>query len=73
MVAHDGSGNEQYTQIPNDAYVLSHRDLLGLMGTEGLMATTEEMYAFAMATLVNLKNRSESQDRQIASLKRRVA
>lgn len=70
MVYADHNGQRQIRAIPSDAYVLSQKDLIkGMVVTPGdILVSTEDMFEFAIAALVNLKARSEYQTKRINDL-----
>ncbi|MBN3965587.1 phage antirepressor protein [Pseudomonas gregormendelii] len=69
MLYADHNGKRQIKAIPYDAFVLSHKDLIKGMVTPGeIMVSTEDMFEFAMAALVNLKSRSEYQTKRVRDL-----
>lgn len=69
MLYADHTGKRQIKAIPYDACVLSHKDLIKGMVTPGdIMVSTEDMFEFAMAALVNLKSRSEYQTKRVRDL-----
>lgn len=62
LVSFNHVGEQRITEIPHDACVLSHRDLIKGMLTPGeIMVSTEEMFEFAMSALTSLKARSDYQ------------
>ncbi|MOA44062.1 hypothetical protein D3C78_1662900 [compost metagenome] len=71
MVSTNHTGKEQYTLIPTDACVLSHRDLIkAMVATPGdLPVSTEEMFEFVAAGMQNLKQRADYQGQQIRQLR----
>lgn len=72
MVSTDHAGNEQYSSIPTDACVLSHRDLIKGMLTPGeIPVHTDEMFEFIRAVLMNLQGRANTQQRTIRQLRSR--
>ncbi|MGV8864777.1 MAG: Bro-N domain-containing protein [Pseudomonas sp.] len=69
MLYADHTGKRQVKAIPYDACVLSHKDLIKGMVTPGdIMVSTEDMFEFAMAALVNLKSRSDYQTKRVRDL-----
>ena len=74
MVSINYKGEEQYSPIPNDACVLSHRDLIkAMVATPGdLPVSTDEMFELAQAALMNLKSRATVQQHQLRQLRQRV-
>ncbi|SEJ58274.1 P22_AR N-terminal domain-containing protein [Pseudomonas linyingensis] len=69
MVCTDTAGREQYSPIPYDACVMTHKELIQAMVTPGELAvSTEEMFEFSMAALANLKARSDCQSQRVKLL-----
>lgn len=66
LISYDHNGREQVLPVPNDACVMSRREMLEAIVRPGeMMISTEEMYQFAMAALANLKMRMDNQAWQI--------
>lgn len=62
LVSRDHAGNEQRTPVPDDACVMSTRQMLDAIVRPGeLGISTDEMHQFAMAALSNLKMRLDNQ------------
>ena len=58
LVSYDHKGNQKVDKVPANAFVLSHDDLLqGLVLDSDIPVTTEMMFEYAMAALINLKAR----------------
>lgn len=70
MLYADHTGKRQIKAIPYDACVLSHKDLIkGMVSTPGdIPVSTEDMFEFAMAALVNLQARSNYQAKRVRDL-----
>ena len=70
MLYADHNGKRQIKAIPYDACVLSHKDLIkGMISTPGdIPVSTEDMFEFAMAALVNLQARSNYQAKRVRDL-----
>ncbi|MFW4586776.1 Bro-N domain-containing protein [Pseudomonas aeruginosa] len=73
MVFTDHKGEEQYMPIPNDACVMPIREIIRTMvNTPGeIPVSTDEIFEFAQATLLTLKNRSDWQNCQIRQMRMR--
>ncbi len=62
LISRDHAGNEQRTPVPDDACVMSTRQMLDAIVRPGeLGISTDEMHQFAMAALSNLKMRLDNQ------------
>ncbi len=62
LISRDHAGNEQRTPVPDDACVMSTRQMLDAIVRPGeLGISTDEMHQFAMAALANLKMRLDNQ------------
>ncbi|WP_394543691.1 BRO-N domain-containing protein [Azorhizophilus paspali] len=67
LVYFDHMGREQIKPVPEDACVLSHRELIkAMVRTPGdLPVSTEEMFEFVAAAMANLKARADYQSSRI--------
>lgn len=67
----DSNGQRQVKTIPNDACVMTHRDIIkAMVSHDAFHVTDEDLFEFARAAMTRLQERSQSQDRLIQRLRR---
>ncbi|MFC0710733.1 BRO-N domain-containing protein [Azorhizophilus paspali] len=70
LVYADSNGNEHLKSVPDDACVLSHRDLIrGMLGCD-IPVHPDEMFEFALAAIANIKIRYNNQYSRIRAARK---
>lgn len=66
LVGYDHNGRERVTEVPEDACVMSHKQMLeAINAPNGLLVETEELFDFLIATANQLRYRMNYQSDQL--------
>lgn len=68
LVFFDHNGKEHVKPIPDDAGVMTHRDMLKAITTGDIRISTEELFEFSAAVQEQLKRRAEYQAERLKQL-----
>lgn len=72
LISFDHSGKEQIRPIPEDAGVMTLREMLSAVSTGDLLLSTEELFQLSAALQHRIEQRTTNQAQQLRELQKRV-